>query len=294
MGICGWWRSDGNRACRRLSNPAAGNHTLSWDKMTPCRTRSPEPSWAPIASRGRSGRARWARSSRGSTPGSTAGSRSRSSARSTATAPSCARGSCARARAVAAISHPNVVQVFATGTFDERPYIAMELLDGIDLGIHRREARARSTRCAAAHAVLDAAQGLAAAAKAGLIHRDVKPSNLVLLSDGRGQGHRLRARQAGRSGRRARAHRDGRRRRHARLHRARAGARRGDRRARRHLRARRHAVLPARRDPAVPHRQAGRGQVPQGRRAPPAQPAAGCVGRERRRRSRARRAGARR
>ena len=37
-------------------------------------------------------------------------------------------------RAVAAISHPNVVQVFATGQFDERPYIAMELLDGTDLG----------------------------------------------------------------------------------------------------------------------------------------------------------------
>ena len=37
-------------------------------------------------------------------------------------------------RAVAAISHPNVVQVFATGTFDDRPYIAMELLDGVDLG----------------------------------------------------------------------------------------------------------------------------------------------------------------
>ena len=37
-------------------------------------------------------------------------------------------------RAVAAISHPNVVQVFATGSFDDRPYIAMELLDGADLG----------------------------------------------------------------------------------------------------------------------------------------------------------------
>src|SRR5688572_17929220 len=37
-------------------------------------------------------------------------------------------------RAVAAISHPNVVQVFTTGTFDERPFIAMELLDGTDLG----------------------------------------------------------------------------------------------------------------------------------------------------------------
>jgi serine/threonine-protein kinase len=87
-------------------------------------------------------------------------------------------------RAVAAISHPNVVQVFATGSFDERPYIAMELLDGTDLGT-AIEKGGPLDAVAAAHAVLDAAQGLAAAAKAGLIHRDVKPSNLVRLSDGR-------------------------------------------------------------------------------------------------------------
>ena len=49
-------------------------------------------------------------------------------------------------RAVAAISHPNVVQVFATGSFDERPYIAMELLDGTDLGIDRSRRAGRSTR----------------------------------------------------------------------------------------------------------------------------------------------------
>ncbi|HET9622434.1 MAG TPA: bifunctional serine/threonine-protein kinase/formylglycine-generating enzyme family protein [Kofleriaceae bacterium] len=87
-------------------------------------------------------------------------------------------------RAVAAISHPNVVQVFATGSFDDRPYIAMELLDGADLGsIVERNGPVDSLT--AAHAVLDAAQGLAAASRAGLIHRDVKPSNLVRLSDGR-------------------------------------------------------------------------------------------------------------
>lgn len=86
-------------------------------------------------------------------------------------------------RAVAAISHPNVVQVFATGNFDERPYIAMELLDGTDLGsIVEKSGALRSAD--AAHAVLDAAQGLAAASKAGLIHRDVKPSNLVRLASG--------------------------------------------------------------------------------------------------------------
>ena len=87
-------------------------------------------------------------------------------------------------RAVAAISHPNVVQVFATGNFDDRPYIAMELLDGADLGsIVERSGPVDSLT--AAHAILDAAQGLAAASRAGLIHRDVKPSNLVRLSDGR-------------------------------------------------------------------------------------------------------------
>ena len=87
-------------------------------------------------------------------------------------------------RAVAAISHANVVQVFATGTFDERPYIAMELLDGTDLG-STVEKNGPLGSLEAALATLDAAHGLAAASKAGLIHRDVKPSNLVRLSDGR-------------------------------------------------------------------------------------------------------------
>src|SRR6478752_4045410 len=87
-------------------------------------------------------------------------------------------------RAVAAINHPNVVQVFATGSFDERPYIAMELLDGQDLG-SIVEKRGPLDSLSAAHAILDGAQGLAAAAKAGLIHRDVKPSNLVRLGDGK-------------------------------------------------------------------------------------------------------------
>jgi serine/threonine protein kinase len=86
-------------------------------------------------------------------------------------------------RAVAAISHPNVVQVFATGSFDDRPYIAMELLDGADLG-SIVEKQGPLDALAATHAALDAAQGLAAASRAGLIHRDVKPSNLVRLSDG--------------------------------------------------------------------------------------------------------------
>lgn len=86
-------------------------------------------------------------------------------------------------RAVAAVSHPNVVQVFATGTFDDRPYIAMEFLDGTDLGSLVEKQGALDSRTVV-RAAFDAASGLEAASKAGLIHRDVKPSNLVRLVDG--------------------------------------------------------------------------------------------------------------
>jgi eukaryotic-like serine/threonine-protein kinase len=87
------------------------------------------------------------------------------------------------ARAVAAIAHPNVVQVFTTGNHDQRPYIAMELLDGVDLGSVVKQF-GLMTSVQAARAMLDGARGLQAAAQAGLIHRDVKPTNLVLLSSG--------------------------------------------------------------------------------------------------------------
>ena len=87
-------------------------------------------------------------------------------------------------RAVAAILHANVVSVFTTGTYDERPFIAMEFLDGNDLG-STVEKGGPLNSLAAASAIRDAALGLAAAAKAGLIHRDVKPSNIVRLGDGR-------------------------------------------------------------------------------------------------------------
>jgi serine/threonine-protein kinase len=87
------------------------------------------------------------------------------------------------ARAVAATAHPNVVQVFTTGSFDDKPYLAMELLDGIDLGTSVDRGGPWPS-LPTAQAMLDAARGLEAAANAGLIHRDVKPSNLVQLTDG--------------------------------------------------------------------------------------------------------------
>src|SRR5262249_1736203 len=82
------------------------------------------------------------------------------------------------AGAAAALSHPNVVQVYTIGEFDGRPWFAMEHLVGRDLGsIVKREGPLDSLQ--AATVALDAARGLEAAAAAGLIHRDVKPANLV-------------------------------------------------------------------------------------------------------------------
>jgi eukaryotic-like serine/threonine-protein kinase len=88
------------------------------------------------------------------------------------------------ARAVAAVTHPNVVQVFLTGEHRGLPFLAMEFLAGRDLGgLVRTDGPLSSLE--AARAVRDASQGLAAAAAAGLVHRDVKPSNLMRL-DGTG------------------------------------------------------------------------------------------------------------
>jgi serine/threonine-protein kinase len=87
------------------------------------------------------------------------------------------------ARAVAAISHPNVVQVFTTGEYDGRPFFAMDYLAGQDLGTLVKS-RGPLDSQAAASAIHDAASGLWAASRAGVIHRDVKPSNLVLLHAG--------------------------------------------------------------------------------------------------------------
>jgi eukaryotic-like serine/threonine-protein kinase len=87
------------------------------------------------------------------------------------------------AQTAARLSHPNVVQVYDTGEEGGRLFIVMEYVDGEDLNV----ARGRQGRFAPAEVVEAGVQACAALGYAhehGVVHRDVKPANLLVRSDG--------------------------------------------------------------------------------------------------------------
>jgi predicted Ser/Thr protein kinase len=87
----------------------------------------------------------------------------------------------------ASIEHPNVVPIYAAGEEDGVPFIAMRYVSGADLG--KKLAReGRLPPAAAAALIAQIGNGLDAIHAAGLVHRDVKPAN-VLLSGSEGSEH---------------------------------------------------------------------------------------------------------
>ena len=84
----------------------------------------------------------------------------------------------AEASAMARLNHPNVVTVHDVGMHGDRPYLAMEYVEGQTLGQWHQE-KPRSVR-EILQVMAAVAQGLDAAHAAGLIHRDVKPHNVLV------------------------------------------------------------------------------------------------------------------
>ena len=88
------------------------------------------------------------------------------------------------AQAAAGLSHNNVVGVYDVGEEDNVHYIVMELIDGITLKEYITRKRKLGTKESIGIAI-QVAQGLEAAHKRHIVHRDIKPQNIIISKDGR-------------------------------------------------------------------------------------------------------------
>jgi tetratricopeptide (TPR) repeat protein len=87
------------------------------------------------------------------------------------------------AQALAQLSHPNVVGVYEVGVHAEQVFVAMELVDG--QGLDRLMSAGAMPWRRALELLVQAGRGLVAAHKKGIVHRDFKPSNVMVDGEGR-------------------------------------------------------------------------------------------------------------
>ncbi len=90
---------------------------------------------------------------------------------------------CSESHAIAMLSHPNIVAVYDVSHSDDVEYIVMELVDGITLKQYMEKRGAISWK-EALHFTRQIAKALSHAHSRGIIHRDIKPQNIMLLKDG--------------------------------------------------------------------------------------------------------------
>ena len=90
-------------------------------------------------------------------------------------------------KVLAQLSHPNIVDVLDTGEFEEagqnKPFFVMPLLPGMTLESLIRKASPRLTAARVVEIIAQACKGLQAAHEKGLVHRDMKPSNIFVMDD---------------------------------------------------------------------------------------------------------------
>lgn len=89
----------------------------------------------------------------------------------------------AESHAIAMLSHPNIVAVYDVSSCDGVEYIVMELIDGITLRQYLKKRGAISWK-EAVHFAKQIAKALSHAHQRGIVHRDIKPQNIMLLRDG--------------------------------------------------------------------------------------------------------------
>ena len=86
-------------------------------------------------------------------------------------------------KAIAVLSHPNIVKIYDMGFSEKLQYIVMEYIDGITLKEYIDSERVLNWKDAV-HFIIQILRALQHAHNRGIVHRDIKPQNIMLLTDG--------------------------------------------------------------------------------------------------------------